>query len=156
MNKTEQRVPWPASRVLALERAVREMAREYVRAASKHGERTNDGDETLDRDRLANLVEEVGEVARCMTYDQDSRGLYMELIQVANLALAWAGYLDRASGEVARSYSSLPHRLMTCTICGGRVPDCGHDPDAATFKDEDVPERIGGSLQLMFPQMRRD
>lgn len=39
--------------------------------------------------KLAVLLEEVGEVGKCLTYDGDINTLDKELLQVANLALAW-------------------------------------------------------------------
>lgn len=52
--------------------------------------------------KLVVLVEEVGEVARAMTYDNgDETGLYNELIQTATMALAWAQSMrkDYTPGE---------------------------------------------------------
>lgn len=68
---------------------------EMARAIAKHGiEQT-----PLRQDDAANLailVEEVGEVARAMTYDEggDADALVKELVQVAAMALAWAQRLD--------------------------------------------------------------
>lgn len=67
---------------------------EYERAKAKHGEHTLDGKLCDDMNRLASLTEEVGEVGRCLTYDQDhAKDLKKELIQVANVALTWASIL---------------------------------------------------------------
>lgn len=73
---------------------------EYSRAAKKHPGMTLECDGHTDATRLFALVEEIGEVAACLTYDNDSEtghgsGLESEVIQVIALALAWATrYLD--------------------------------------------------------------
>lgn len=73
--------------VLALE--------EYRRAAEKHPGMTLECDGHTDATRLFALMEEVGEVAACLTYDNtDSTGhnsdLADEAVQVIGLALTWA------------------------------------------------------------------
>jgi hypothetical protein len=72
---------------------------EYRRARAKHGAYSLDGSEINDRQRIAALVEEVGEVARLLTYDHDGPDseteLYRELIQVANVAVTWATVVHR-------------------------------------------------------------
>ena len=73
---------------------------EYSRAAEKHPGMTLECDGHTNATRLFALVEEIGEVAACLTYDNDSEtghgsDLESEAIQVAALALAWAtSYLD--------------------------------------------------------------
>ena len=73
---------------------------EYSSAAKKHPEMTLECDGHTDATRLFALVEEIGEVAACMTYDNDAEtghnsDLQSEVIQVIALALAWATrYLD--------------------------------------------------------------
>lgn len=73
---------------------------EYSRAAEKHPGMTLECDGHTDATRLFALVEEIGEVAACLTYDNDSEtghnsDLESEVIQVIALALAWATrYLD--------------------------------------------------------------
>ena len=90
-----------ASRLLsenfdALPRALEE----YSRAAKKHPGMTLECDGHTDATRLFALVEEIGEVAACLTYDNDAEtghgsDLESEVIQVIALALAWATrYLD--------------------------------------------------------------
>lgn len=79
--------------------AATDLLAEYRRARAKHGAYTLDGGEIDDRQRLAALVEEVGEAAAELTYDHadlaaDAR-LRRELIQVANVALTWASLLPR-------------------------------------------------------------
>jgi NTP pyrophosphatase (non-canonical NTP hydrolase) len=77
---------------------------EYERAKAKHGENTLDGAASNDLLRLAALVEEVGEVAELLTYDNLAPGnteqekhrltsLKAELIQVANVCVTWASIL---------------------------------------------------------------
>ena len=69
---------------------------EALRAVSKHGIHVISGPEYTDCDRLAILMEEVGEVAHELTYDQarDKDKLVKELIQVATMAAMWAEYAD--------------------------------------------------------------
>lgn len=68
---------------------------EYSRAAEKHPGMTLECDGPSEDDRLLALVEEIGEVAACLTYDNDAEtghgsNLESEVIQVIALALAWA------------------------------------------------------------------
>lgn len=73
---------------------------EYLRASRKHPGMTLECDGHTDATRLFALVEEIGEVAACLTYDNDAETghgsvLESEVIQVVALALAWATrYLD--------------------------------------------------------------
>ena len=69
---------------------------EIIRAQVKHGWRNTPlNPERTDEANLPVLVEEVGEVAKAMTYDNsDSDLLVKELIQVAAMALAWAQAVD--------------------------------------------------------------
>ena len=73
---------------------------EYERAAEKHPGMTLECDDHTDATRLFALVEEIGEVAACLTYDNEAEtghgsDLESEVIQVIALALAWATrYLD--------------------------------------------------------------
>ena len=67
---------------------------EMNRAIRKHGIENTPLRQT-DHFNLAVLVEEVGEVARAMTYDEGSdASLYDELVQVAAMALAFAQNVD--------------------------------------------------------------
>lgn len=78
---------------------------EYSRAAEKHPGMTLECDGHSDATRLFALVEEIGEVAACLTYDNDTEtghgsDLESEVIQVVALALAWATrYLDDTREE---------------------------------------------------------
>lgn len=68
---------------------------EYARAAKKHPGMTLECDGHTEATRLFALVEEIGEVAACLTYDNDAEtghgsDLESEVIQVIALALAWA------------------------------------------------------------------
>lgn len=73
---------------------------EYSRAAEKHPGMTLECEGHTDATRLFALVEEIGEVAACLTYDNAAEtghgsDLESEVIQVIALALAWATrYLD--------------------------------------------------------------
>ncbi len=64
---------------------------EAKRAWDKHGPDQTPLNPQMDRrDKLVILAEELGEVARCLTYDQDHAGeLEKELIQLATMALMW-------------------------------------------------------------------
>ena len=71
------------------------MQEEYDRACLLHPGMTLDSDAPTDAQRLAALVEELGEVARALSYDAHTdRGhagdLATELIQLGALAAAWA------------------------------------------------------------------
>lgn len=68
---------------------------EYIRATRKHPGMTLECDGHTEATRLFALVEEIGEVAACLTYDNDAEtghnsDLESEVIQVIALALAWA------------------------------------------------------------------
>lgn len=73
---------------------------EYIRSTKKHPGMTLECDGHTDATRMFALVEEIGEVAACLTYDNDAEtghgsDLESEAIQVIALALAWATrYLD--------------------------------------------------------------
>lgn len=73
---------------------------EYSRATKKHPGMTLECDGHSDATRLFAIVEEIGEVAACLTYDNDAEtghgsDLESEAVQVIALALAWATrYLD--------------------------------------------------------------
>lgn len=85
-----------ASNLLPEETDVLTLAREeYIRAAKKHPGMTLECDGHTDETRLFALVEEIGEVAACLTYDNEAEtghgsDLESEVIQVIALALAWA------------------------------------------------------------------
>lgn len=78
---------------------------EATRAHLKHGEHSMLGPHYSSGDRLAILVEEVGEVAHELTYDQGGPAvgegrrdeLVKELIQVAAMAASWVEYLEGCS-----------------------------------------------------------
>lgn len=68
---------------------------EYIRSTEKHPGMTLECDGHTEETRLFALVEEIGEVAACLTYDNDSEtghgsDLESEVVQVIALALAWA------------------------------------------------------------------
>jgi hypothetical protein len=69
---------------------------EATRAHLRHGDHSMLGTGYTESDRLAILVEEVGEVAHELTYDQsgDRDKLVKELIQVAAMALTWVEHLE--------------------------------------------------------------
>ena len=71
---------------------IEDVRHEVNRAIVKHGwELTPLNPSRTDQENFVVLVEEVGEVARAMTYDEsDDIMLYQELIQVAAMAMAWA------------------------------------------------------------------
>ena len=75
---------------------------EATRAHLKHGDYSMRGPHYSSGDRLAILVEEVGEVAHELTYDQGGPAvgegrrdeLVKELIQVAAMAASWVEFLE--------------------------------------------------------------
>ncbi len=69
---------------------------EIIKAEVKHGtNNTPRSKEMTDPERLVVLVEEVGEVARAITYDEgDKDALVGELLQVAAMAMAWVEGLE--------------------------------------------------------------
>ena len=71
------------------------ISKEFARAWHKHDGHTPRSWTVGDHQSLIVLVEEVGEVARALTYDEgDPDNLYAELIQVATMAAAWAERLN--------------------------------------------------------------
>lgn len=87
---------------------------EYDRAAEKHPGMTLECAGHTEATRLFALVEEIGEVAACLTYDNEAEtghgsDLESEVIQVVALALAWATrYLE--DGEWRGRESRSPTR----------------------------------------------
>jgi NTP pyrophosphatase (non-canonical NTP hydrolase) len=69
---------------------------ESIKAYAKHGERALLGNALTTLERLAALVEETGEVARALTYDNAGGRAHLvaELLQVASVAASWAEWLD--------------------------------------------------------------
>lgn len=69
---------------------------EATKAYLKHGEHSMLGPHYTSGERLAILVEEVGEVAHELTYDQDGDkgNLVRELIQVCAMAASWVEFLE--------------------------------------------------------------
>ena len=81
---------------------------EWLRTAGAIGPVDTDGE------RLAVLVEEVGEVARAMN---DGKGLREELIQVAAVAVAWVEAIDTPESRFSGHTATLtPHRLPAGTV----------------------------------------
>lgn len=75
---------------VALHQVTLDVKTEFKRAVDKHGfDNTPASPKVSDGEMLKILVEEVGEVARAMTYDEGStENLITELIQVATMAAA--------------------------------------------------------------------
>ena len=82
----------------AIEKALIAVREEIVSAVRKHGRHNTpmtSYDTMLDGERLAILMEEVGEVAGELTYDKGTEdGLLKELIQVAAVAVMWRAGRD--------------------------------------------------------------
>lgn len=83
------KLPLPGRDVLTL------ALEEYERAAEKHPGMTLECDGHTKASRLFALVAEIGEVAACLTYDNEAEtghgsDLESEVIQVIAMALAWA------------------------------------------------------------------
>lgn len=68
------------------------MAAEYERAITKHGVDKVLTSPTMGDDlKFFAVTEEIGEVARCLTYDQEHAGEFVEeVVQLGGLCLAWA------------------------------------------------------------------
>lgn len=81
-----------------------EVSAEAIRALGKHGLENTPLNPQMDRrDKLVILAEELGEVARCLTYDQDHAGdLGQELVQLATMALMWAE--SEINAEIAAAH----------------------------------------------------
>jgi hypothetical protein len=87
-----------------------------LRAHTKHGANSIEAIAADSPRWLAILVEEVGEVANCLTYDGPTGKLRDELIDVMSVASAWIDAIDaEASGAIA----------------GGRVAPIDQAQDAA-------------------------
>lgn len=82
----------------AIEKALVAVREEIVSAVRKHGLHNTPMTDTqtmMDWERLAILVEEVGEVGGELTYDKGTEdGLLKELIQVAAVAVMWRASRD--------------------------------------------------------------
>lgn len=90
------------------------MRAEYDRARAKHGDCTLDGDGLTDTQRYCALLEEVGEIARALTYDRDHAGnLSEEIVQCGGLALAW---LARETLEYRKTVERVEHSLDLAPI----------------------------------------
>lgn len=82
--------------------------KEMNNAVLKHGgwHMTPLNPQMPDGEKLIILVEEVGETARAITYDNgDADKLYDELIQVATMAAAWA-QSTRRKGKAGRQWTA--------------------------------------------------
>lgn len=71
---------------------------ERVRAHMKHGAKGNSRENAkwTDKEWLPILMEELGEVAHCLTYDSNETvvDLRKKLVQVAAMAVAWIESID--------------------------------------------------------------
>ena len=67
---------------------------EALRARCRHAERSVLSEGMTNGERLAILVEEVGDVARALTLHDDKTGLEVELIQLAAVAASWVEALN--------------------------------------------------------------
>lgn len=84
-----------------LDDVVNEVVDEVDRANHLHGEQSIAGQWHFESDRLAILSEEVGEVAHevnerrlgTLTSDEYDKQVYVELVQVAAMAVAWAAVI---------------------------------------------------------------
>jgi hypothetical protein len=78
-----------------VQEAFHDVRSEIRKAVAKHGlAQTPLNPQMNDAEKLIILVEEIGEVARALTYDEGSTDeLLSELTQVAAMALAWKASL---------------------------------------------------------------
>ena len=95
-----------------LEPVLQAVIREYWRARNKHGDNCIDGVHYTDHQRLAIVMEEVGEIAHELTYDvaggvgvglDDSSveavtRMWKEVIQAGTMLVGWGGYLWQQYG----------------------------------------------------------
>lgn len=77
---------------------IRALNAEFIHAQTKHHVRPPTLTDIPDLERLANLVEEVGEVGKCFTYDTTDKDIKKELLQTACMALAY--YEQLVTNEV--------------------------------------------------------
>lgn len=93
---------------------------EATSAHLRHGEHSMLSPHYSNGDRLAILMEEVGEVAHELTYDQDGDRdkLVKELIQVAAMAATWVEFLE---GNHAQSGSTSPTPGWASSETGERL-----------------------------------
>lgn len=86
----------PEPRLVLSDMTLSAIQAEATRAYLKHGDHSMLGKHYTPGDRLAILMEEVGEVAHELTYDQDGDRdkLVKELIQVAAMAASWVEHLE--------------------------------------------------------------
>jgi hypothetical protein len=92
---------WIGTGVFFVRGLVDDVYDEMTRAISKHGlEQTPANPNMSDLEKFVILSEEVGEVARALTYDEggDVEHLRKELIQVAAMALMFAIGLENRRG----------------------------------------------------------
>lgn len=90
---------------------------EYTRAHVKHSGHTPKSARMSDGERLTILVEEIGEVARAITYDNaDLDNLCKELTQVCAMSAGWLEYAlglrdarRNGVGHVHRSIFTMEH-----------------------------------------------
>ena len=115
---------------------------EYRRATEKHPGMTLECDGLTDAARLFALVEKIGEVAACLTYDNDAEtghgsDLESEVIQVIALALAWATRYLEENEHLDRQDSNPRHQAYASN--GDEIED------AHALRDSDgdyrTPER---------------
>lgn len=78
------------------DKIISEIRAERQHSIDKHGENSMEYLNGSDASWLAILVEEVGEAAKALTYDnQDNENLRDELIDVIAVASAWVEAMDR-------------------------------------------------------------
>lgn len=92
----EMTVTTATPRLVLSELTLTAIQAEATRAHLKHGDHSMLGKHYASGDRLAILMEEVGEVAHELTYDQDgdTDKLVKELIQVAAMAASWVEFIE--------------------------------------------------------------
>jgi hypothetical protein len=73
---------------------LRAVQAESARAWAKHGDRSLLGDGLTTLERLAALMEEVGEVGKALVEGLPDEEVVAELLQVASVAASWAEWID--------------------------------------------------------------
>lgn len=122
---------------------------EATRAHLRHGDHSMLGPDYSSGDRLAILMEEVGEVARELTYDHGGTGadhqgrrdeLVKELIQVAAMAATWIEFLEGGYERASAEREAAEHKHGPDFVPGfGPVPGSGFGIDADPPGPDDRP-----------------
>lgn len=114
---------------------------EYRSAKSKHGDRTLDSESNDDRARYMAVAEEVGEIARAMTYDREHAGeLVHEIVQLMGLALAWLAL------RVGDYLNDPPALDLWVVVTADGAPARLSQNHVMVYTEEETPRRVMRNL----------